>query len=204
MSPQKKVENKKNLILVGLWNPQEEYKKTRHNIGADCLFNFSEKNKINFKTHKSGKFQIGTYETDVYKVDLIIPMMSMNNSGEAVKEYLKNKNIIYENMVVIHDDIDLGFGRLRLKMGSSDGGHNGIKSINNIINSKEYFRLRIGVGRPPIGTDPADYVLSRFTSEEIEEVNFLLEDATDIVKVFFKDKEMAIKQASERRIIDVV
>ena len=204
MSPQKKVENKKNLVLVGLWNPQEEYKKTRHNIGADCLFNFSEKNEINFKTHKSGKFQIGTYETDVYKVDLIIPMMSMNNSGEAVKEYSKNKNIIYENMVVIHDDIDLGFGRLRLKMGSSDGGHNGIKSINNIINSKEYFRLRIGVGRPPIGTDPADYVLSRFTSEEIEEVNFLLEDATDIVKVFFKDKEMAIKQASERRIIDVV
>ena len=204
MSPQKKVENKKNLVLVGLWNPQEKYKKTRHNIGADCLFNFSEKNEINLKTHRSGKFQIGTYETDVYKVDLIIPMMSMNNSGEAVKEYSKNKNIIYENMVVIHDDIDLGFGRLRLKMGSSDGGHNGINSINNIINSKEYFRLRIGVGRPPIGTDPADYVLSRFTSEEIEEVNFLLEDATDIVKVFFKDKEMAIKQASERRIIDVV
>ena len=107
-------------------------------------------------------------------------------------------------MVVVHDDIDLGFGRLRLKIGSSDGGHNGIKSINNIISSTEYFRLRIGVGRPPSGTDPAEYVLSRFSSEEIEEVKFLLEDATDIVKVFPKDKEMAIKQASERRIIDVV
>ena len=107
-------------------------------------------------------------------------------------------------MVVIDDDIDLGFGRLRLKIGSGDGGHNGIKSINNVISSTEYFRLRIGVGRPPAGIDPAKYVLSRFASDEIEEVNFLVEDAMDIVKVFPKDKEMAIKQASERRIIDVV
>ena len=204
MSPQKKVENKKNLVLVGLWNPQEKYKKTRHNIGADCLFNFSEKNEINLKTHKSGKFQIGTYQTDGYEIDLVIPMVSMNKSGDALKEYVKNKNLNYENMVVIHDDIDLGFGRLRLKIGSSDGGHNGIKSINNFLSSKEYFRLRIGVGRPPSGINPAEYVLSRFTSDEVEEVNFLLEDAMDIVRVFPKDKEMAIKQASERRIIDVV
>ena len=203
-NPQRKVENRKNLTFVGLWNPQQEYKKTRHNIGADCLLNFSEKNKINLKTHKSGKFQIGTYETEEHLIDLVIPMVSMNNSGESVKEYVKNKNIDYSNIVVIHDDIDLGFGRLRLKIGSGDGGHNGIKSINNVISSTEYFRLRIGVGRPPIGIDPAKYVLSRFTSDEIEEVNFLVEDAMDIVKVFSKDKEMAIKQASERRIIDVV
>jgi len=203
-NPQRKVENRKNLTFVGLWNPQQEYKKTRHNIGADCLLNFCEKNEINLKTHKSGKFQIGTYETEEHLIDLVIPMVSMNNSGESVKEYVKNKNIDYSNMVVIHDDIDLGFGRLRLKIGSGDGGHNGIKSINNVISSTEYFRLRIGVGRPPIGIDPAKYVLSRFTSDEIEEVNFLVEDAMDIVKVFSKDKEMAIKQASERRIIDVV
>ena len=198
------MENRKSLTFVGLWNPQQEYKKTRHNIGADCLLNLSEKNEINLKTHKSGKFQIGTYETEEHLIDLVIPMVSMNNSGESVKEYVKNKNIDYSNIVVIHDDIDLGFGRLRLKIGSGDGGHNGIKSINNVISSTEYFRLRIGVGRPPAGVDPAKYVLSRFTSDEIEEVNFLVEDAMDIVKVFSKDKEMAIKQASERRIIDVV
>ncbi len=204
INPQRKVENKNNLTFVGLWNPQNEYKKTRHNIGADCLFSLSKKNEINLKIHKSGKFQIGTYETDDHKVDLVIPMVSMNNSGNALIEYGKNKNINYENVVVIHDDIDLGFGRLRLKIGSSDGGHNGIKSINKVFGSRNYFRLRIGVGRPPSGIDPADYVLSRFTSDEIEEVNFLLEDAMDIVKVFSKDKEMAIKQASERRVIDVV
>ena len=204
INPQRKVENNNKLTFVGLWNPQNEYKKTRHNIGADCLFSLSKKNEINLKIHKSGKFQIGTYETDDHKVDLVIPMVSMNNSGNALIEYGKNKNINYENVVVIHDDIDLGFGRLRLKIGSSDGGHNGIKSINKVFGSRNYFRLRIGVGRPPSGIDPADYVLSRFTSDEIEEVNFLLEDAMDIVKVFSKDKEMAIKQAAERRVIDVV
>ena len=102
------------------------------------------------------------------------------------------------------DECPYDFDRLRLKKGSGDGGHNGIKSINYIINATDYFRLRIGVGRPPSGIDPAEYVLSRFLSDEIEEIKFLVEDAIDIVKVFSKDKEMAIKQASERRIIDVV
>ncbi len=203
-SPQKKVENKDKLIFVGLWNPQKEYKKTRHNIGADSLFAFCEKYNVNLKNHKSGKFQIGSYEIDDCELDVVVPMVSMNNSGEALREYLKNKNINYENIVVIHDDIDLAFGRLRLKLGSSDGGHNGIKSINSVINSADYFRLRIGVGRPPTGTDPAEFVLSRFSSEEVEEVNFLVEDTIDIVRVFHKDRELAIKQASERRIIDVV
>ena len=203
-NPQRKVENKRKFTFIGLWNPQKKYEKTRHNIGADCLVSLCEKNNISLKTHKSGKFQLASYEEDSYEIDIVIPMVSMNNSGEAVKEYIKNKNMDYENLVVLHDDIDLGFGRLRLKKGSGDGGHNGIKSINYIINATDYFRLRIGVGRPPSGIDPAEYVLSRFLSDEIEEIKFLVEDAIDIVKVFSKDKEMAIKQASERRIIDVV
>jgi PTH1 family peptidyl-tRNA hydrolase len=163
------VENKDKLIFVGLWNPQKKYKKTRHNIGADSLFAFCEKYNINLKNHKSGKFQIGSYEIDDCELDVVVPMVSMNNSGEALREYLKNKNINYDN-----------------------------------INSADYFRLRIGVGRPPTGTDPAEFVLSRFSSEEVEEVNFLVEDTIDIVRVFHKDRELAIKQASERRIIDVV
>ncbi len=203
-SPQKKVENKSNLTFVGLWNPQKQYNKTRHNIGAECIFRLCGKYNINMKTHKSGKFKIGKYELEDSLIDLVVPMVSMNNSGEALREYIKNKNISLEDIVVIHDDIDLGFGRLRLKIGSSDGGHNGIKSINRLISSKDYFRLRIGVGRPPIGTEPAEFVLSTFKSDEIEEVNFLVEDTIDIVKVFHKDRELAIKQASERRIIDIV
>ena len=188
-NPQRKVENKKNFTFIGLWNPQKKYEKTRHNIGADCLVKLSEKNNISLKTHKSGKFQLGSYEEDGYEIDIVIPMVSMNNSGEAVKEYIKNKNMDYENLVVLHDDIDLGFGRLRLKKGSGDGGHNGIKSLDKFI-GKDYSRVRIGIGKPE-KIKVNDYVLGDFNEDEIvqlekvskkiiESLNLLLEKKLDL------------------------
>jgi PTH1 family peptidyl-tRNA hydrolase len=197
------LENNKTL-LVGLWNPQSKYLKTRHNIGADILEKFCTKNSIELKLDKSGNFKIGKTSVENSNIDIIFPMVSMNNSGEALKAYLKYSNVEATNILVIHDDIDLGFGRLRLKSGSSDGGHNGIKSINSYLQSNEYFRLKVGVGRPPKGVNPADFVLSRFYNNEEEEVEFLIEDSVDIIEMFLKDKETSIKTASERRIIDVI
>ena len=197
------LENNKTL-LVGLWNPQSKYLKTRHNIGADILEKFCTKNSIELKLDKSGNFKIGKTSVENSNIDIIFPMVSMNNSGEALKAYLKYSNVEATNILVIHDDIDLGFGRLRLKSGSSDGGHNGIKSINSYLQSNEYFRLKVGVGRPPKGVNPADFVLSKFYNNEEEEVEFLIEDSVDIIEMFLKDKETAIKTASERRIIDVI
>ena len=197
------LENNKTL-LVGLWNPQSKYLKTRHNIGADILEKFCTKNSIELKLDKSGSFKIGKTSVENSNIDIIFPMVSMNNSGEALKAYLKYGNVEATNILVIHDDIDLGFGRLRLKSGSSDGGHNGIKSINSYLQSNEYFRLKVGVGRPPKGVNPADFVLSKFYNNEEEEVEFLIEDSVDIIEMFIKDKETAIKTASERRIIDVI
>ena len=198
-----KLENNKTL-LVGLWNPQSKYLKTRHNIGADILEKFCTKNSIELKLDKSGSFKIGKKSVENSNIDIIFPMVSMNNSGEAIKAYLKYSDVEASNILVIHDDIDLGFGRLRLKSGSSDGGHNGIKSINSYLQSNEYFRLKVGVGRPPKGVNPADFVLSKFYNNEEEEVEFLIEDSVDIIEMFIKDKETAIKAASERRIIDVI
>ena len=197
------LENNKTL-LVGLWNPQSKYLKSRHNIGADILEKFCIKNSIEVKLDKSGSFKIGQVSFENSNIDIIFPMVSMNNSGEALKAYLKYSNVVAPNILVIHDDIDLGFARLRLKSGSSDGGHNGIKSINSYLQSNEYFRLKVGVGRPPKGVNPADFVLSRFYNNEEEEVEFLIEDSVDIIEMFLKDKETAIKAASERRIIDVI
>ena len=197
------LENNKTL-LVGLWNPQSKYLKTRHNIGADILEKFCTKNSIELKLDKSGSFKIGKTSVENSNIDIIFPMVSMNNSGDALKAYLKYSNVEATNILVIHDDIDLGFGRLRLKSGSSDGGHNGIKSINSYLQSNEYFRLKVGVGRPPKGVNPADFVLSKFYNNEEEEVVFLIEDSVDIIEMFIKDKETAIKTASERRIIDVI
>ena len=183
------LENNKTL-LVGLWNPQSKYLKTRHNIGADILEKFCIKNSIEVKLDKSGSFKIGQESFENSDVDIIFPMVSMNNSGEALKAYLKYNNVEASNILVIHDDIDLGFGRLRLKSGSSDGGHNGIKSINSYLQSNEYFRLKVGVGRPPKEVNPADFVLSRFYNNEEEEVEFLMEDSVDIIEMFIKDKEI--------------
>ena len=198
-----KLENNKTL-LVGLWNPQSKYLKTRHNIGADILEKFCTKNSIELKLDKSGSFKIGKKSVESSNIDIIFPMVSMNNSGEALKAYLKYSNVEIYDILVVHDDIDLGFGRLRLKSGSSDGGHNGIKSINSYLQSNEYFRLKVGVGRPPKEVNPADFVLSRSYNNEEEEVEFLIEDSVDIIEMYLKDRETAIKAASERRIIDVI
>ena len=137
-TPQKKVLNKNSILLVGLWNPDVKYSKTRHNIGADTLVKFLEKNGSSLKSHKSGMYRSVEISHNVTSLTLLTPMVSMNNSGDSLRTYLKNKNIDHENIVIIYDDIDLAFGRLRLKQGSSDGGHNGIKSIDKTINKDHY------------------------------------------------------------------
>ena len=198
------MENKPQIILVGLWNPQPKYINTRHNIGADILFSYGQKNNLKINLDNSGQFQFGKFEISDQEIMLVIPMTSMNNSGQGLKAFLIDKNIKDYNLLVIHDDIDLAFGRFRIKKGSSDGGHNGIKSVDNALGNKDYWRLKIGVGRPPTSKDPADYVLSKFNNDQIEEVEFIIEDSMEIIDLFFKDLEFAIKKASERRIIDVV
>lgn len=198
------MENKPQIILVGLWNPQPKYINTRHNIGADILFSYGQKNNLKINLDNSGQFQFGKFEILDQEIMLVIPMTSMNNSGQGLKAFLIDKNIKDYNLLVIHDDIDLAFGRFRIKKGSSDGGHNGIKSVDNALGNKDYWRLKIGVGRPPTSKDPADYVLSKFNNDQIEEVEFIIEDSMEIIDLFFKDLEFAIKKASERRIIDVV
>ena len=136
----------------------------------------------------------------------------LERRSEAAKQSLFSSGLLFKRRwcvlqgqtMTIYDDIDLAFGRLRLKQGSSDGGHNGIKSIDKTINKDHYWKLKIGVGRPPSGVDPANYVLSKFNNEEREEVEFIIEDVIDVIKTFSENREVAIKQASERRIIDVI
>ena len=197
------LENNKTLF-VGLWNPQDKYSKTRHNIGADILIHFCKKNNLEFQLDKNRIYNFSSAEINGTNVEMILPMVSMNNAGDALKSYFKYNKKENTEVVVIHDDIDLAFGRLRIKKGSSDGGHNGIKSTNKVLNPEDYYKLKVGVGRPPQGIDPADFVLSKFYNEEKEEVEFLIEDSVDILNTFLKDKELAIRNASERRIIDVI
>jgi len=198
------IQENKKFLFVGLWNPQVQYQNTRHNIGADTLFAFINKHSIKLSDDISGSFKLGNIQFENLEVDILIPMVSMNISGNAIKKYQQKSNLNVENILVLHDDMDLPFGKLRIKSKSSDGGHNGIKSINSALGTIDYCRFKIGVGRPPLKIDPAEYVLSEFYTNEREEVEFLIEDSLDILLTFLTDQEKAIKQASERRIIDVV
>src|SRR6056300_590013 len=173
-TPQKKVLNNNSILLVGLWNPDKKYKNTRHNIGADTLLTYIEKKGTTFKTHKSGMYRSADISINDTEATILTPMVSMNYSGDSVRDYLKNTNIAHDNVVIIYDDIDLAFGRLRLKQGSSDGGHNGIKYIDRNINKDK------------------------------EEVEFIIEEAIEVIEVFSTSREEAVKKASERRIIDVI
>jgi len=179
-SPQMNLENNKTLF-VGLWNPQDKYSKTRHNIGADILIRFCKKNNLEFKLDKNSIYNFSSAEIDGCNVEIILPMVSMNNSGDALKSYFKYNNKENTEVVVLHDDIDLAFGRLRIKKGSSDGGHNGIKSTNRVLNAEDYYKLKVGVGRPPQGIDPADFVLSKFYNEEKASLRSLQPKIVDLL-----------------------
>ena len=131
-------------LIVGLGNPGSTYTWTRHNLGF---------------------MVVGSLEKPD-KCSLLMPQTFMNNSGAAVKAAVKKSGIALEDILIVYDDIALEFGQMRLKPEGSAGGHNGIKSIIEHLGTKEFARLRLGVGRPRPGVDAADYVLSNFTSAE--------------------------------------
>jgi PTH1 family peptidyl-tRNA hydrolase len=122
----------------------------------------------------------------------------MNESGGTVRRALDYYKVSTEDLLVIHDDIDLPFGRLRLQVAGGSGGHNGIRSVERSLGTKEFSRLKIGVGRPPGSQDPADFVLRPFTKSEQPEVGVIVEDAADVVERWLDDRPRAQEQAALR------
>jgi len=159
-------------LIVGLGNPGRGYAHNRHNIGFVCLNHFARKQGIRFD-RKQGKARIGTGEVAGSKVLLARPQTYMNLSGQSVSRLMKKFNINLNDLLIIHDDLDLSLGKIRLRHGSSSGGHKGIDSIISSLGSQDFTRLRVGIGRPTTEglaeTSEADiiaYVLSNFTPEE--------------------------------------
>jgi len=159
-------------LIVGLGNPGRGYAHNRHNIGFVCLNHFARKQGIRFD-RKQGKARIGTGEVAGSKVLLARPQTYMNLSGQSVSRLMKKFNINLNDLLIIHDDLDLSLGKIRLRHGSSSGGHKGIDSIISSLGSQDFTRLRVGIGRPATEglapTSEADivaYVLSNFTPEE--------------------------------------
>jgi len=169
-------------VIVGLGNPGVHYQDSRHNIGFRVVDRLAEINHIHIST-KRFKSIYGTGWIDSLKVILVKPMTFMNRSGEAVIKATDFFQTGLENLIVVHDDLDLPFGRLRFKQRGGDGGHLGVRSIIESMGGNTFLRLKVGIGRSPKGMDSAEYVLGSFGEFEQPLLDEILNRAGEALKV---------------------
>ena len=172
-------------LIVGLGNPETEYENTRHNMGFDTINLIAKKNniKLNKKNFK------GIYDTGIIqnkKVILLKPQTYMNLSGESIKEVVNFYNIDIEKIIVIYDDIDIEKGQIKIRKKGSAGSHNGMKSVVQELNTTEFSRIRVGIGRPEFKSDMITYVLEKIPKEEKEILVKGIEKAAEAVEEILK------------------
>tara|TARA_R110002050_G_scaffold59259_2_gene132685 strand:- start:155345 stop:155974 length:630 start_codon:yes stop_codon:yes gene_type:complete len=176
------VDSMKKYLIIGLGNIGPEYAQTRHNIGFKVVDAFAQKESVNFETAKLG--DIATYKIKGRSVLLLKPSTYMNLSGKALHYWMEKENIPLENVLVITDDINLDFGVIRIKTKGSNGGHNGLKDIQNILNTANYNRFRFGVGADFGKGRQVDYVLGKWNDDEKKALIERLDRATEVIKSF--------------------
>lgn len=181
-------------VVVGLGNPGPEYAATRHNAGALSLDVLVERVGGRLKSHKARADALEGRLAGQRAV-LARPRSYMNESGGPVAGLLRFFSGSTERLVVIHDDLDLPFAALRIKLGGGDGGHNGLRSISRSLSTPDYLRVRLGIGRPPGRQDPADFVLHDFSAAERKELPVALERAADAVEVLLREGLSAAQNA---------
>jgi PTH1 family peptidyl-tRNA hydrolase len=174
-------------LVVGLGNPGPDYAPTRHNIGFRVVDLLAAR-------AGGGRFSKHRSNADVLegrlagrRVVLAKPRTYMNVSGGPVAGLVKYFSVEPAELVVVHDELDLGFGVIRLKLGGGEGGHNGLRSISQSLGTKDYLRVRFGIGRPPGRQDPADFVLKRFSAAEAKELDLAVDLAADAVEALLSD-----------------
>ena len=168
-------------LVVGLGNPGPSYAGNRHNAGFMVADLLAERMGGRFKAHK-GRADVVEGRLVGQRVVLAKPKGYMNTSGGPVASLRTFFKVPTERIVVVHDELDIPFAALRLKLGGGDNGHNGLRSITSALGSKDYLRVRFGVGRPPGRQDPADFVLKDFSAVERRELPFHLDRAADAVE----------------------
>ena len=174
------------LLVIGLGNPGPQYAKTRHNIGFMVADLLADRLGATFKVHKRSGAEIVTSTVGQRQVVLAKPRTYMNESGRHVGPLAKFYSVPPADVIVIHDELDIDFGRIRLKLGGGEGGHNGLRSVANALGTKGFQRVRIGIGRPPGRKDPAAFVLEVFTAAELKEVPAICEQAADATELLIE------------------
>jgi PTH1 family peptidyl-tRNA hydrolase len=171
-------------LVVGLGNPGREYAGNRHNVGFGVADLLASRVGAKFGRHKRAVAEVaeGRLGFGGPKVILVKPLTYMNLSGAPVVSLAQFFKVPVDNVLAVHDELDVPFGQVRVKRGGGEGGHNGLRSMSKSLASKEYARVRFGIGRPPGRQDPADYVLSDFSGAERKELDFLIDRAADVVE----------------------
>ena len=183
-------------LIVGLGNPGREYENTRHNVGWMVLDHLTEELGIDFSKEKF-KGKIAELRADDRKIFLLKPLTYMNLSGESVGEIARFYKIKPEEILIIYDDLDLPLGKLRLRLKGSSGGHRGVASVEQHLRSRNFPRLRVGIGRPERKEEVVNYVLSPFRKEEIETLKESIEKAVNCLKEILQKGEIDNKIMSK-------
>lgn len=174
-------------LVVGLGNPGPKYAGNRHNIGAMVIADLAERAGARATQHKTrawvSEIRLGTGPGGLPgpRAVLAQPMTYMNVSGGPVAALVRFYKVPLEQVIVVHDELDIDFGTIKLKRGGGEGGHNGLRSISQSLGTRDYLRVRLGIGRPPGRQDPAAYVLSDFPARDRTEVELLIGDGVEAV-----------------------
>ena len=187
-------------LVVGLGNPGAQYAGNRHNVGQMVLDELAGTVGGRFGTHKGRaavlEGRLGTMPGGAPgpRVVLAKPTSYMNVTGGPVSSLAQYYKVAPEQVIAVHDELDVPFGAVRIKQGGGEGGHNGLRDISKALGSKDYLRVRVGIGRPPGRMDPADFVLRDFSSTDRKELPFLLGDAADAVELLVTSGLLAAQQ----------
>ena len=179
-------------LIVGLGNPEKKYLSTRHNVGFWVLDSLAEKLTKTFSQQKKYESELLEYEFDSKLFHMMKPLSYINNSGIPIRKFIKNKNIEAENILIIYDDLDLGVGKIRLKQGGGSGGHNGLNSIIEQIGSKNFWRLRIGIGKPDDKNKVIDYVLGKPSLDDKNLIHQSIEVMLSEIDAFFNGESVKL------------
>jgi PTH1 family peptidyl-tRNA hydrolase len=194
--------------IVGLGNPGRKYTYTRHNIGFLVLSEFENALNLEFREHGFSDVAIylpkdlGSAKSSEEGIVFVRPGTFMNMSGKAVEEVFRDFDFRPQDLIVIHDDLDLPFGKVRIKRKGSSGGHRGVESICSYLGTSDFARVKVGIGRPPTDSDTADYVLDRFSSREKDMLPTILTFAKDAAwTIVYKGIDEAMSQSNGKDLL---
>jgi peptidyl-tRNA hydrolase, PTH1 family len=183
-------------LVVGLGNPGKEYARNRHNVGYMVADLLAQRIGAKFARHRRSLAEVaeGRLGLGGPKLVLTKPLTYMNLSGGPVAALAQFYKVPPDRVIAVHDELDIPYGQLRVKCGGGEGGHNGLRDISKALGTKDYYRVRVGVGRPPGRMDTADYVLRDFSGAEKKELPFLIGDAADAVAALAEDGLLTAQQ----------